>query len=51
VTAVNDELDSSPELVNSDPYGSGWIYEIDPDDPSSIGDLLDAEGYAATIED
>ena len=51
VTAVNDELDSSPELVNSDPYGSGWIYEIDPDDPSSIGDLLDAEGYAATIEE
>lgn len=51
VTAVNDDLESSPELVNSDPYGGGWIYELDPDDSAAIGDLLDAEGYAATIEE
>jgi glycine cleavage system H protein len=49
VTAVNTELESSPELVNSDPYGAGWIYELEPDDPSALADLLDAAGYAEVI--
>jgi glycine cleavage system H protein len=49
VVAVNSELESSPELVNSDPYGTGWIYELEPDDPTAIDDLLDAEGYAEVI--
>ncbi len=45
VTARNDQLDGEPELINSDPYGSGWLVEIEPTDPGDIDDLLDAEGY------
>jgi glycine cleavage system H protein len=45
VTAVNDALDASPELVNSDPYGEGWMYELRPSDTTAIGGLLDVESY------
>ncbi len=45
VSAVNDSLSRSPELVNSDPYGEGWICEIEAPDESQDGSLLDASGY------
>jgi glycine cleavage system H protein len=51
VVAVNDSLEASPELVNTDPYGDGWIYELEPEDPATIADLLDADGYAEVIGD
>jgi glycine cleavage system H protein len=47
VTGVNDELHASPELVNSDPYGAGWICEIETSSPSDFDALLDAAGYGA----
>jgi glycine cleavage system H protein len=47
VTARNDELSGKPELINSDPYGAGWMVEIDPVDSSVLDGLLDAAGYAA----
>ena len=47
VSAVNDALTSSPELVNSDPYGEGWICEIATADASDLEALLDASGYRA----
>ncbi|HET9144392.1 glycine cleavage system protein GcvH [Actinophytocola sp.] len=47
VTAVNDALDEQPDLINSDPYGEGWIFELTVDDPDSIDGLLDAEAYQA----
>jgi len=50
VAARNDALDSSPELINSDPYGEGWIVEIRPSDPSEVAGLLDASAYRATLE-
>ena len=50
VTARNDELESSPELVNSDPYGAGWLVEIEPDDPEAVGSLLTAADYTARVE-
>lgn len=50
VTAVNGALDSSPETVNSDPYGAGWMIEIQPDDASAIDDLLTAGDYRALVE-
>ncbi|NUR61271.1 MAG: glycine cleavage system protein GcvH [Catenulispora sp.] len=50
VTAVNNELDGQPELVNSDPYGEGWIFDVQPDDPSEADALLDAKAYEATLE-
>jgi glycine cleavage system H protein len=47
VTAVNVTLSSSPEFVNSDPYGDGWICEITTTSASDFDALLDADGYAA----
>jgi glycine cleavage system H protein len=42
---ANGELNSSPELVNSDPYSDGWIMRIRPSDLSELDDLLDADAY------
>jgi glycine cleavage system H protein len=45
VTARNDKLDETPELINSDPYGAGWILEIELSDQTETEDLLDAGAY------
>lgn len=45
VSAVNRELDGSPELVNSDPYGEGWIYEMSLSAPEETDELLEASAY------
>ena len=45
VVARNDALNSRPELINSDPYGEGWLVEIAVSDPAAIGGLLDAKAY------
>jgi glycine cleavage system H protein len=45
VTDVNGALDANPELVNSGPYGDGWMFEVRPADGAGLGDLLDAEAY------
>jgi glycine cleavage system H protein len=45
VTARNESLESEPELINSDPYGAGWIAEIEVPDPSVLDTLLDADAY------
>ena len=47
VRAVNEALDANPELVNSDPYGEGWMFELEGVDPAAVDALLDAEGYRA----
>jgi len=49
VVERNDALDSSPELVNSDPYGDGWMMAIRPDDTTSAEGLLDASTYEAGL--
>jgi glycine cleavage system H protein len=49
VTARNAALDANPELVNSSPYGEGWMFEVRPDDPASVDSLLDAESYRALL--
>ncbi|RUO20469.1 glycine cleavage system protein H [Aliidiomarina iranensis] len=51
VLEVNEDLEDSPELVNSDPYGDGWLFKIKADDESELESLLDAESYAASIEE
>ncbi|KFZ30496.1 glycine cleavage system protein H [Pseudidiomarina salinarum] len=51
VVEINEELESSPESVNSDPYGDGWLFKIKATDPSELDGLLDAEAYQAVIED
>ena len=48
--AVNTGLTDAPELMNSDPYGDGWICEIAPGDPHGVDSLLDAAGYRQLTE-
>ncbi len=50
VTAVNGEISTAPELVNSSPYEQGWMLRVKPDDPAELDNLLDAAGYASLIE-
>jgi glycine cleavage system H protein len=50
VVAVNAALDDTPELINSDPYGEGWIVEINADDVSALDELLDAAAYQELTE-
>jgi glycine cleavage system H protein len=45
VTAVNDALDTQPELVNTDPYGEGWMYELKLAQQDDLDGLMDVEGY------
>jgi glycine cleavage system H protein len=45
VVAVNDAVADHPEVVNTDPYGEGWLLEVEPADPAAIEGLLDAAGY------
>ena len=49
VLEVNPKLEDNPELVNSDPYGEGWMIKVKMTDPSEAGKLLDAEAYKALI--
>jgi glycine cleavage system H protein len=49
VTARNEALDGTPELVNSDPYGEGWLFEVELSDAGQLGELMDAAAYQATL--
>lgn len=50
IVEVNTALTDHPDLINSDPYGAGWIYRIQPHDPGELDDLLDADAYSEIIE-
>ena len=45
--ACNEELDAAPELVNDDPYGAGWMVELEVADPAVLDGLMDAAAYRA----
>jgi glycine cleavage system H protein len=49
VTATNAALDSAPELINSDPYGEGWMFELRPSDAAAVEALMDAGAYQASL--
>mgnify|MGYP001098302393 CR=1 FL=1 len=49
VTEVNPALDANPELVNSDPYGEGWMIKMTVDNPADIDGLMDAAAYEALV--
>ncbi|KGJ89420.1 glycine cleavage system protein GcvH [Thalassotalea sp. ND16A] len=51
VIAVNEDLEDSPELVNSDAFGDGWMFKVKLDDASELDALLDAEGYQNVVDD
>jgi glycine cleavage system H protein len=50
VTEINTDLADSPQRLNDDPYGEGWLCVITPDDPDGSPELLDADGYRKLIE-
>jgi glycine cleavage system H protein len=50
VLAINDQLSQSPEVINADAYGQGWLVHFQPGDPSQTGSLLDAKAYAALTQ-
>jgi glycine cleavage system H protein len=49
VLEINPKLDANPELVNSDPYGDGWMIKISIDEASEVADLLSAADYADLV--
>lgn len=51
IIAVNGELEASPELVNSEPYGDGWLFRIKASDEAELDSLLDADAYQASIDE
>lgn len=51
VIAINDDLDGAPDLINTSPYGDGWLFSIRPSDPQELNELLDAEGYQLAVEE
>jgi glycine cleavage system H protein len=50
VTARNEAVVTAPELINSDPYDKGWMFDVSPADPAAVGELLSAGEYASTLE-
>jgi glycine cleavage system H protein len=51
VVKVNDALTASPQTVNQEPYGAGWLIEVEPSDPKQVDQLLDAAAYQKLIQD
>ena len=51
VVAINEDLEDSPENVNNDAYGDGWLFKVKASDESELENLLDAEGYANSIDE
>ncbi len=50
IVEVNHDLEVTPERINEDPYGDGWICVLDPTDPTAADSLMDAEAYSALLE-
>jgi glycine cleavage system H protein len=51
IVEVNEALETSPELANSDPYGEGWFFRMRPDSLEELDALLDAEGYEGSLDE
>jgi len=51
VAKVNEALTAAPQTVNEDPYGAGWLIEVEPTDPGQVDKLLDAAAYQKLIQD
>jgi glycine cleavage system H protein len=49
VVEVNADLTDSPQRLNEDPYGEGWLFVVEPSDPNALESLLDADAYRAVI--
>ena len=50
VTAINDAVVDTPELINRDPYGAAWLFKLQPANAADLAGLLDAAGYQASVD-
>lgn len=51
ILEINEDLEEAPTLVNSDPYGDGWLFKLDPSDADEFSELLDADAYSQHLEE
>ena len=51
IVAINEDLDADPAIINTDPYGDGWLFELELTDTEELEGLKDAESYEETLED
>lgn len=51
IIAINEDLEEAPNLVNSDPYGDGWLVKIDPSDTEELQELVEADAYQEYLEE
>ena len=51
VVAINEDLESDPALINADPYGDGWLFELELIDPEELDGMKDAEAYKELLDD
>lgn len=51
IKSINADLESRPEAINEGPYENGWMFVIEPTDASELDTMLDAAGYAASVDD
>ncbi len=51
ITAMNEELEGAPELVNQDPYGEGWMIRLEPSDPDELEDLMGPDEYETFVQE
>lgn len=51
IVRINEQLADHPELMNQSPYDEGWLYALEPENPSSIDDLMDHEAYGKFVEE
>jgi glycine cleavage system H protein len=51
VSEINSELTESPQIVNEDPYGKGWIFAVEMSDPGDVGGLMEAAAYRSLVEE
>ena len=49
IVEINESLEDSPELVNRDPFGKGWLVKVDVTDPAQLDDLLEAQNYRDSL--
>lgn len=49
ITSVNEVVSDSPETINADPYGDGWLFEVEVSGESEVDDLMDADAYAESV--
>jgi len=51
IVAINEAIQDAPETINEDAFGDGWLFQVRLSDPSELDELLDADSYAAMIEE